>query len=138
MSIRPSWPRPDSRSRTARTARVEDYYPPEVNDDGDLACGFDVVLDNGTHLEFSIKNTGWGKSFAAAHAPKKPGRGRTALILAVPAIKLPRNCFLPSVCRPWRPGDRSPTDRAGPAAAIIAAATEAEFLPPGRNKRRCR
>ena len=62
--------------KDGRTAKVENYFPPEADDEGELSCGFDVVLDDGTHLEFSIKNTGWGKSFATAHAPKKPRPGR--------------------------------------------------------------
>jgi hypothetical protein len=57
-------------------ARVDGLSPPEMNDDGELTCGFDVLLDDGTHLEFTMKNTGWGKSFAAAHAPNKDRQSR--------------------------------------------------------------
>ena len=56
-------------------AKVEDFFPPEVGSDGELSFGFDVVLENGSHLEFTVKNTGWGKSFAA-QAAKQAGRGR--------------------------------------------------------------
>ncbi len=58
--------------------QVEAYYPPAIDDAGELTCGFDVALDNGTHLEFTVNNTGWGKSFVAAHAARKgpPGRQR--------------------------------------------------------------
>jgi len=43
--------------------RVESYVPPEMNDQGEAECGIDVKLPDG-HLEFMLKNTGWGKSFA--------------------------------------------------------------------------
>ena len=44
-------------------ARVEDYWAPEIGDDGELSCGVDVVVGEGGHLEFTVRNTGWGKSF---------------------------------------------------------------------------
>ncbi len=50
--------------------------PPEITDDGELACGFDVILDNGTQLEFTMRNTGWGKSFVAAQTTRKAKQGR--------------------------------------------------------------
>ena len=52
--------------------RVERYASPEINDAGEAECGVDVKLPNG-HLEFMLKNTGWGKSFADELA-KKPGK----------------------------------------------------------------
>ena len=59
-------------------AKVENFFSPEFGDDGELSCGFDVIMDNGTHLEFTVKNTGWGKSFAAAAlTPKKPKQRRS-------------------------------------------------------------
>lgn len=57
------------------TARVSDLAAPAMNDDGELVSGFDVDLGNGGHLEFYLKNTGWGKSLAAADAPKQPRQG---------------------------------------------------------------
>jgi len=57
-------------------ARVEAYYAPEVDDGGELNCGIDVRLDNGTELEFTVTNTGWGKSFAAELAAQKRQQGR--------------------------------------------------------------
>ena len=33
-----------------KKSRVDSFYPPEVNDDGELTCGFDVLLDNGATL----------------------------------------------------------------------------------------
>jgi hypothetical protein len=56
-------------------ARVDRYYGPEVDDDGQLTCGVDVHLDNGTDLEFTVNNTGWGK-FVADHAYRKGKRER--------------------------------------------------------------
>lgn len=54
-------------------ARVESFYAPEADDDGELSFGVDVVLDNGNHLEFTVKQTGWGRSFVSARTkPKGP------------------------------------------------------------------
>lgn len=59
-------------------ARLDPYVEPEIGEDGRIHCGFDVLLDNGSHLEFMVENTGWGKALAALHAnrTKTPGRGR--------------------------------------------------------------
>jgi hypothetical protein len=59
------------------TVRVEAYDPPKINDAGEAQCGVDVKLPTG-HLEFTLRNSGWGKSFvdALANKPVKPGRGR--------------------------------------------------------------
>src|SRR5271154_123503 len=56
---------------------VKGYQPPKINEAGEAECGVDVKLPNG-HLEFSLRNSGWGKSFvdALANKPVKPGRGR--------------------------------------------------------------
>ena len=45
-------------------ACIEPYIAPELDKDGDACCGIDVILSNGSHLEFMLKNTGWGKAFA--------------------------------------------------------------------------
>ena len=57
------------------TANVEAYYPPEINDAGEAECGVDVRLPDGSHLEFTMRNTGWGKSFANEIAQKQAKRG---------------------------------------------------------------
>ena len=67
---------PDFTLADGTRAEVNKFYEPQVADDGELSCGFDVVLDNGTHLEFTMNNTGWGKSFVAGLAPKPPNSGR--------------------------------------------------------------
>ena len=59
-----------------KKARVDAYIPPQVDDDGELTCGFDVLLDNGSHLEFTVRNTGWGKAMAIDPDVKKGKRGR--------------------------------------------------------------
>ena len=59
------------------TARVESFYAPEADDDGELSFGVDVVLDNGNHLEFTVKQTGWGRSFVAARTNPKAKGPRT-------------------------------------------------------------
>lgn len=60
--------------------QVEAYDPPEINDAGEMQCGVDVMLPNG-HLEFTLRNSGWGRSFAdgieTARAKREAGnRGR--------------------------------------------------------------
>lgn len=42
---------------------VRSYQPPQINEQGEAECGVDIVLPNG-HLEFMLRNTGWGRSFA--------------------------------------------------------------------------
>lgn len=42
-------------------ARVESFYPPETDETGEVACGVDVILDNGVSVEFTMKNTGFGR-----------------------------------------------------------------------------
>jgi hypothetical protein len=49
-------------------AHVEAYYAPQVDDDGERHCGIDVRLPSGDLLEFTVKNTGWERSFAAAQS----------------------------------------------------------------------
>jgi hypothetical protein len=56
--------------------RVNAYYAPEVNSDGDLKCGVDVLLGDTGHLEFTVQHTGWGRSFAPDLA-KNPRQGRS-------------------------------------------------------------
>jgi len=69
---------PEFALRDGTKCRVDPYYEPEVNSGGDLKCGFDVLLDDGTQLEFTMAHTGWGKSLAPGLAgkPRGPGRGR--------------------------------------------------------------
>jgi len=55
--------------------RVEAYEPPKINAAGEAECGVDVKLPNG-HLEFTLRNSGWGKAFTDELANKSDGRGR--------------------------------------------------------------
>ena len=52
------------------------YEPPKINEAGEAQCGIDVKLPNG-HLEFTLRNSGWGKSFVDALANKPAKRGRS-------------------------------------------------------------
>jgi hypothetical protein len=54
---------------------IKSYQPPEINKDGEAQCGVDVILPNG-HLEFTMRNTGWGKSFADEIAAKRSHQRR--------------------------------------------------------------
>jgi hypothetical protein len=51
------------------------YEPPKINEAGEAECGLDVKLPNG-HLEFTLRNSGWGKSFVDELANKPVKRGR--------------------------------------------------------------
>jgi len=54
---------------------VTRYIPPEVGNDGEMTCGVDVKLPGG-HLEFTVRNTGWGKSFADEIAKERTKKGK--------------------------------------------------------------
>jgi hypothetical protein len=56
------------------TCRVESYYEPEVNSEGDLKCGIDVRMEDGSHLEFTVGHTGWGKAIANSEDSKQKGK----------------------------------------------------------------
>ena len=55
--------------------RVKGYVPPRTNDKGEVECGVDIMLPNG-HLEFMLRNTGWGKSFAEGVKSSREKNGR--------------------------------------------------------------
>ncbi len=67
---------PDFTLTDGKKAQVDAYYPPQIDDDGELTCGFDVLIDNGTQLEFTVSNTGWGKSFVPGPDVTKRKQGR--------------------------------------------------------------
>lgn len=54
------------------TASVEAYYPPQFDDAGELHCGIDVRLSSGDLLEFTVRNSGWERSFVGQQE-KPPG-----------------------------------------------------------------
>ncbi len=54
------------------TARVEAYYPPQLDEDGQHHCGIDVRLSSGDLLEFTVRNTGWERSFVKQYAQTPP------------------------------------------------------------------
>lgn len=56
------------------TASVEAYYPPQQDEEGQEHCGIDVRLSSGDLLEFTMRNTGWERSFVAQHGKKGDGR----------------------------------------------------------------
>jgi len=68
---------PAFKLKDGTTVRVTGYQPPRMNDAGEPECGVDIKLPNG-HLEFTLRNSGWGKSFVDELANKsvKPGRQR--------------------------------------------------------------
>jgi hypothetical protein len=54
---------------------VKGYQPPNINETGEAECGVDVILPSG-QLEFTLTNSGWGKSFVDELANKPVKRGR--------------------------------------------------------------
>ena len=68
---------PSLQLKDGTEAHVQAYYPPQLNEAGEVECGVDVRLPDG-HLEFTIRNSGWGKSFmqqAGKNAARR-ARGR--------------------------------------------------------------
>jgi hypothetical protein len=55
--------------------RVDPFYEPEVDSGGELTCGFDVLMGDHGHLEFTVANTGWGKSFVKAEEQRAKPKG---------------------------------------------------------------
>lgn len=62
---------PEFKLRDGTCAKVDAYYEPEVGKEGELQFGFDVLLDDKSHLEFTLTNTGWGKSLAPNLRPDR-------------------------------------------------------------------
>jgi hypothetical protein len=60
---------PAFKLRDSRECKVEPYYAPQDGQDG-LKCGIDVRLPDG-HLEYTIANTGWGRSIQEQKATGK-------------------------------------------------------------------
>jgi hypothetical protein len=52
---------PEFTLKDGTKARTTKYEPPAINEDGELTCSFNVNLDNGTDLTFTVKDGGWGK-----------------------------------------------------------------------------
>ena len=67
---------PELRLSDGTTGKVEVYYAPEVDEDGCVHCGIDVRLSNGNLLEFTLKNTGWEKSFLREIPPRRTSDGQ--------------------------------------------------------------
>jgi hypothetical protein len=67
---------PELRLSDGTTAKVEVYYAPEVDEDGCVHCGIDVRLNDGSLLEFTLKNTGWEKSFVHEIQPRRASGGQ--------------------------------------------------------------
>ncbi|MGO9468051.1 MAG: hypothetical protein ACLQVF_28290 [Isosphaeraceae bacterium] len=57
--------------------RVDALFEPTVSADGDLTCGFDVLLGDAGHLEFTIEQSGSGRALAPDAARNPPKRGRS-------------------------------------------------------------
>jgi hypothetical protein len=67
---------PELQLSDGTTGKVEVYYAPEVDEDGCVHCGIDVRLSNGNLLEFTLKNTGWEKSFVQDIPPRRTSDGQ--------------------------------------------------------------
>ncbi len=67
---------PEFMLRDGTKAKTETLGSPQVDDEGEASFSFDVALDNGSHLEFTVKNTGWGRSLSAERHARQDSRGR--------------------------------------------------------------
>jgi hypothetical protein len=71
---------PEFTLKNGTKCRVDALSAPEVDSGGELKCGFDVLLGDRGHLEFTVTKTGWGRSFVKTEEPKakgkEAGRGR--------------------------------------------------------------
>ena len=56
--------------------RVDPLFEPTSDSEGTLKCGFDVLLGDSGHLEFTVQQTGWGRAVAPPPASEAPKRGR--------------------------------------------------------------
>lgn len=56
---------PPFKLKDGTECRFDPYVNPDLDEDGQAKCEVDVLLGDAGHLEFTIKNTGWGKGFAA-------------------------------------------------------------------------
>ena len=66
---------PEFTLKDGTRAKTELLGAPELDSEGELYFSFDVALDNGSHVEFTVRNTGWGRSIMAERSVKK-GRNR--------------------------------------------------------------
>lgn len=69
---------PEFTLKDGKKARLDPYIKPEIDEDGNAQCGFDILLDDGSHLEFMVSNTGWGRALSETMAkfPRQSGRSR--------------------------------------------------------------
>lgn len=58
------------------TASVEAYYPPQQDEGGQGHCGIDIRLASGDVLEFTVRNTGWARSFLTRCTKHADGQRR--------------------------------------------------------------
>jgi len=49
---------PEFALQNGMKCRVDPFFEPEVDSDGDLKWGFDVLTEDGGHLEFTVGRTG--------------------------------------------------------------------------------
>jgi len=66
---------PEFALKNGMKCRVDPFYAPEVGADGNLKCGFDIQLENGAHLEFTVGHTGGGKSFVGTETQRMKSKG---------------------------------------------------------------
>ncbi len=57
-------------------AQLSRLRSPELNEDEEVTCSFDVDFEDGSRLEFTLKNTGWGRPCGTVGAPTTPRPAR--------------------------------------------------------------
>lgn len=68
---------PELKFSDGATGKVEAFFAPQADNEGRLHCGIDLRLSNGNLLEFTLKNTGWEKSFAKKVDAERDNQPRT-------------------------------------------------------------
>jgi hypothetical protein len=66
---------PEMQLSDGTTAKVEPFFAPEADKQGRMHCGIDLRLSNGDLLEFTLRNTGWEKSFIRDVENRRAGDG---------------------------------------------------------------
>jgi hypothetical protein len=56
---------PEFTLKNGTKCKVKPYYEPQENDDGEVKCGADLVLEDGAHVGITVTATAWEKSFVA-------------------------------------------------------------------------
>lgn len=81
---------PEFTLQDGRKACVQPFETPALDGQGEPRCGFDVRLDDGSHLEFTVRNTGWGRPLVGHADGEKLSKGKAQRHRVIPGKKKER------------------------------------------------